>query len=482
MIDLRPVAYVNGLLLVALGFTMLGPLLADLVTGNGHWPVFAQSAIITVLVGGLVALSSANGVSEALNIRQTFVLTTSVWVLLPLFGALPFMLGQTASPPVDAVFEAMSGFTTTGSTVLVGLDDMPAGLLLWRGIMQWLGGIGMIVMAMVFLPELKVGGMQVFRSEAFETMGKILPRAAEIARGISVIYVGMTVACALAYMTAGKNPFDAVVHAMTTVSTGGFANYDSSFGAFGAGAHYVAVIFMLGSALPYVRYVQFVAGDMRPLFLDSQIRTFLAIIGLSTLLVSFTVTLRTGGFDELIFREALFNVTSIVTGTGFASVDYMSWGEFAITLIFFLGLVGGCAGSTSCSVKVFRYQILFASIKAEIRQLHSPHGIFTPRFEGRPLTNEVLDAVMAFFGTFVLSLGVFAVALNLAGLDALTSISGAATALANIGPGLGPIIGPAGNFAPLSDTAKWILTLAMLVGRLEMMVVLVLFTSRFWRV
>jgi trk system potassium uptake protein TrkH len=340
----------------------------------------------------------------------------------------------------------------------------------------------MIVMAMVFLPELKVGGMQVFRSEAFETMGKILPRAAEIARGISVIYVGMTVACALAYMTAGKNPFDAVVHAMTTVSTGGFANYDSSFGAFGAGAHYVAVIFMLGSALPYVRYVQFVAGDVRPLFLDSQIRTFLAIIGLSTLVVSFTVTLRSGGFDELIFREALFNVTSIVTGTGFASVDYMSWGEFAITLIFFLGLVGGCAGSTSCSVKVFRYQILFASIKAEIRQLHSPHGIFTPRFEGRPLTNEVLDAVMAFFGTFVLSLGVFAVALNLAGLDALTSISGAATALANIGPGLGPIIGPAGNFAPLSDTAKWILTLAMLVGRLEMMVVLVLFTSRFWRV
>jgi trk system potassium uptake protein TrkH len=481
MIDLRPVAYVNGLLLVALGFTMLGPLLADLVAGNGHWPVFLQCAIITGLVGGLVALSSANGVSEALNIRQTFVLTTSVWVLLPLFGALPFILGPTDASTVDAVFEAMSGFTTTGSTVMVGLEELPAGLLLWRGIMQWLGGIGMIVMAMVFLPELKVGGMQVFRSEAFETMGKILPRAAEIARGISVIYVGMTLACAAAYLVVGMTPFDAVVHAMTTVSTGGFANYDSSFGAFGAGAHYVAVIFMLGSALPYVRYVQFVAGEVRPLFMDSQIRTFLAIITLSTLVVSFTVTMRFGSFDELVFREALFNVTSIITGTGYASVDYMTWGEFAITLIFFLGLIGGCAGSTSCSVKVFRYQILFASIKAEIRQLHSPHGIFTPRFEGRPLTNEVLDAVMAFFGTFVLSLGVFAVALNLTGLDALTSISGAATALANIGPGLGPIIGPAGNFAPLDDTAKWILTLAMLIGRLELMVVLVLFTLRFWR-
>jgi trk system potassium uptake protein TrkH len=481
MIDLRPVAYVNGLLLVALGLTMLGPLLADLLAGNGHWLVFAQSAIITVLVGGLVAMSSANGVSEALSIRQTFVLTTSVWVFLPLFGSLPLMLGATEAPVVDAVFEAMSGFTTTGSTVLVGLDDLPAGILLWRGIMQWLGGIGMIVMAMVFLPELKVGGMQVFRSEAFETMGKILPRAAEIARGISVIYVGMTVACTMAYLVVGKHPFDAVVHAMTTVSTGGFANYDSSFGSFGAGAHYVAVIFMLGSALPYVRYVQFMAGDVRPLFVDSQVQTFFAIIGLSTLVIALTMTLRFGYFDELVFREALFNVTSVVTGTGFASVDYMAWGEFAITLIFFLGLIGGCAGSTSCSVKVFRYQILFASIKAEIRRLHSPHGVFTPRFEGRPLTNEVLDAVMAFFGTFVLSLGVFSVALNLAGLDALTAISGAATALANIGPGLGPIIGPAGNFAPLNDTAKWILTLAMLIGRLELMVVLVLFTVRFWR-
>jgi trk system potassium uptake protein TrkH len=481
MIDLRPVAYVNGLLLVALGFTMLGPMLADLLAGNGHWKVFAQSAIITILVGGLVSLSSANAVSEGLTIRQTFVLTTLVWVLLPMFGALPFALGATQAPLVDAVFESVSGFTTTGATVFVGIETLPEGLLLWRGIIQWLGGIGIIVMAMVFLPELKVGGMQVFRSEAFETMGKILPRAAEIARGISVIYVGMTVACALAYLAAGKPAFDAVVHAMTTVSTGGFANYDSSFGQYGGTVHYIAIFFMIGSALPYVRFVQLAAGDVAPLLSDSQIRVFLGIVALATLALAFTLTLREGAFDELVFREALFNVTSIITGTGFASVDYMAWGEFAITVIFFLGLIGGCAGSTSCSVKVFRYQILFASIKAEIRRLHSPHGIFVPRFEGRPLSDDVLDAVMAFFGTFVLSLGLFTVALNLAGLDTLTAVSGAATALANVGPGLGPIIGPAGNFAPLNDTAKWLLTLAMLFGRLELMVVLVLFTTRFWR-
>ena len=481
MIDLRPVAYVNGLLLVALGLTMIAPMLADLAAGNGHWLVFAQSAIITGALGVLVAIASADGVTEALTIRQTFVLTTTVWLLLPLFGALPFMLGATGASAADAVFEAMSGFTTTGATVFVGLETLPEGLLLWRGIMQWLGGIGIIVMAMVFLPELKVGGMQVFRSEAFETLGKILPRAAEIARGISVIYVGMTVACALGYLAAGKPAFDAVVHAMTTVSTGGFANYDSSFGQYGAAVHYVAIVFMLGSALPYVRFVQLVGGDARPLFRDSQVRVFFAVVGLATLLLGLTVALRFGRFDELVLREALFNVASIITGTGLAMVDYMDWGEFAITLIFFLGLIGGCAGSTSCSVKVFRYQILFASIRAEIRRIHSPHGLFTPRFEGRPLTVEVLDAVMAFFGTFVLSLGLFAVALNLTGLDALTAVSGAATALANIGPGLGEIIGPAGNFAPLSDTAKWILTLAMLVGRLELMVVLVLFTARFWR-
>ena len=481
MFDLRPVAYVNGLLLVALGVAMLGPMLADITSGNDHWYAFAFSALITIIIGGLIALASSNAVTESLNIRQTFVLTTLVWVLLPLFGALPFMLGATGARPVDAVFESISGFTTTGATVFTGLEHLPPGLLLWRAITHWLGGIGIIVMAMVFLPELRVGGMQVFRSEAFETLGKILPRAAEIARGISVIYIGLTLACTLAYIATGMNAFDAVTHAMSTVSTGGFANYDSSLGSFGPGVHYVAVVFMLLSALPYVRFVQAAAGELRPLLIDTQVRLFFLIIGLATLALALTVALRQDDFSERVFREALFNVASITTGTGFAIVDYMSWGEFAITVLFFLGLIGGCAGSTSCSVKVFRYQILFASIRAEIRRLHSPNGLFTPRFEGKPLTQEVLDAVMAFFGTFVLSLGLFAVALNLTGLDALTSISGAATAIANVGPGLGPIIGPAGNFSTLPDSAKWILSLAMLVGRLELMVVLVLFTARFWR-
>jgi len=334
---------------------------------------------------------------------------------------------------------------------------------------------------MVFLPELKVGGMQVFRSEAFETMGKILPRAAEIASRISVIYVGLTLACALSYMAIEMSPFDAVVHAMTTLSTGGMANTDASFQEYGAGVHYVAVLFMFAAALPFVRYVQLMGGAAHPLFGDRQIRVFGIVVLVAAGMLAAGQASLNGALTELAWREALFNTVSIITGTGYASADYMQWGPFAITLIFVVGLIGGCAGSTSCSIKVFRYQILFGAIRAQIRLLHSPNGVFVVRFEGRPVAPDAMNSVMAFFVVFIVSLGIVAVLLSLTGLDFITSISGAATALANIGPGLGTEIGPTGNFAGLNDAAKWILTVAMFVGRLEMMVVLVLLTPQFWR-
>ncbi len=481
MIDLRPVGYVNGLLLSVLGLTMLGPMLADIAAGNGHWPVFLESAVLTLLTGVLMALSCQNGVKPRLTLRQTFLITSSVWITLPSFGALPFILGVTDSSITDALFEAMSGITTTGGTVLVGLDDLPRGLLLWRGILQWLGGIGIIVVAMVFLPELKVGGMQVFRSEAFETMGKILPRAAEIASGISVIYVGMTLACMLAYITTGMDPFDAAVHAMTTIATGGFANSDASFAAYGAGVHYVGAAFMFLAALPFVRYVQLAAGQARPLLRDAQVRDFFLVILVCVLLITLSLADYSQGFTEQAFREALFNVISIMSGTGSASADYMTWGPFPVAMFFFIGLIGGCAGSTACSVKIFRYQILFASISAQIRKIHQPHGIFTPRYDGRPVPPDALSSVMSFFVVFIVSIGITSVLLSLTGLDFITSVSGAATSIANVGPGLGPIIGPAGNFAPLPDAAKWILTIAMFIGRLELLVVLVVVTREFWR-
>lgn len=481
MFDIRPVAYVIGLLVACLGATMFLPMLVDLAEGRGHWFVFAESGIITILTGGLIALSCANGVKEGLSIQQTFLLTTGVWVALPVFGAIPFVLGYTDVSYTDAFFEAMSGLTTTGSTVLTDLHELPKGLLLWRGLLQWLGGIGIIVVAMVFLPELRVGGMQIFRSEGFDTMGKILPRATEIASSISTIYVSLTLACAGAYLLSGMGAFDATVHALTTVATGGFANYDTSFGGFPPAAQYVAVVFMVLAALPFVRYVQMLNGHRFAIFHDSQVRMFLLTFAVIAIVTMVVLSVQFAYIPERALRESLFNVVSILSGTGYASADYMQWGAFMIAAFFFIGLIGGCAGSTACSVKIFRYQLLFASIRVQLRRIRSPHGIFTPRYDGRPVDHEVLSSVMSFFGFFVVSLGVLSVALSLTGQDFITSVSGAATALANIGPGLGEKIGPAGNFASLGDTEKWILSFAMLVGRLELLAVFALFTLRFWR-
>ncbi|WP_170529007.1 TrkH family potassium uptake protein [Ruegeria arenilitoris] len=481
MMDLRPVGYVIGLLVAILGATMLLPMLADIIEGRGEWNVFFESGVITILTGVVLAMSCSNGVGEGLTIRQTFLLTTGVWVALPLFGAIPFVFGETELRFVDAYFEAMSGLTTTGSTVISGLDDLPRGLLLWRGLLQWLGGIGIIVVAMVFLPELKVGGMQIFRSEGFETMGKILPRAQEIAGQISLIYVFLTVACALVYAGLGMNFFDAVVHAFTTVSTGGFSNYDASFGTFSGPAEYAASVFMILAALPFVRYVQFVNGRTGSILEDSQIRAFLATIAILVVIMAVFLTSVFPHHWEQAVRESLFNITSIISGTGYASVDYMTWGSFPIMMFFMIGLIGGCAGSTACSIKIFRYQLLIASIKAQISRIRSPHGVFVPKYDGRAISRDVLTSVMSFFMFFALSLGALSWALALTGLDFITAVSGAATALANVGPGLGDQIGPAGNFAGLNDTAKWLLTFGMLTGRLELMAVYVLFTIRFWR-
>ena len=481
MFDVRPVGYVIGLLTTILGAMMLLPMGLDLYMGNAHWPVFLESAVITMLCGALVALACANGVTEGLTIRQTFLLTTTVWLVLPFFAAIPFVFGETESRVVDAFFEAMSGLTTTGSTVLTGLENLPRGLLLWRGILQWLGGIGIIVVAMVFLPELKVGGMQIFRSEAFDTMGKILPRATQISAQISVIYILITVACMITYLILGMGGFDALVHALTTVSTGGFSNYDASFGTFSGAPEYAASVFMILAALPFVRYVQLVNGNATPLWQDTQVRAFLKVIALLVLITTLILTSVFPHHWEQAMREALFNITSIISGTGYASVDYMQWGGLLVIMFFFIGLIGGCAGSTACSVKIFRYQLLFASIRSQIQTIHSPSGIFTPRYDGRPVGQDVLSSVMSFFVLFTVSIGGLSVLLSFTGLDFTTSISGAATAIGNIGPGLGDIIGPAGNFSTLNDTAKWLLAAGMLVGRLEVLAVYALFTVNFWR-
>lgn len=481
MIDLRPVGYVVGLLVAFLGLTMLVPMGVDMWVANGHAGAFFSSAILTVLTGGLIALACANAVSGRMNIQQTFLLTSGVWAVLPLFGAIPFVFGETQATFTDAYFEAMSGLTTTGSTAFDNLNELPPGLLLWRSMLQWFGGIGIIVVAMAFLPELRVGGMQIFRSESFDTDGKVLPRAAEIASRISIVYLTLTFVCGLSYLGVGMSFFDALNHAMTTIATGGFSTHDESFAFFKGSAEVVAAVFMLLASLPFVRYVQLLAGSSTPLLHDSQVRAFL--ISVAILIAAMTLFRITAQGADLIqaLREATFNITSIITGTGYASTDYQLWGSFPMAVFFFIGLIGGCAGSTCCSIKVFRYQILFAAVTNQIKRIHSPNGVFKLKYDGHTLSEEIISSVMAFVTLFLVTLGVVAVMLSATGLDFITSVSGAATAIANVGPGLGDMIGPTGHFGDLNDAAKWILAFAMLMGRLELMVVFVLFTSRFWQ-
>ena len=484
MPDPRAALHLIGLLIAALGATMAAPMLADLAAEDRNWRSFGLSGFLTGLTG-LVLASAAGRREGGLSLHETFMLTVLCWLLLPVFGAMPFVLGAPHASLTDAFFEAMSGLTTTGSTVFTGLDDMPPGVLLWRGMLQWFGGVGIVVMAMAFLPAMRVGGMQIFRSEAFDTFGKILPRAGEIAMSISWLYAGLTLACLLAYAACGMSIFDASVHAMTTISTGGFANYDASLGHFSGVVEYVSSFFMLLASLPFVRLVQLASGEARPIWRDPQVRAFLAVVaGFAGLILVYRMLTdpvpHALGF-EAHFRETLFNTVSIISGTGYASENYNDWGPFAAAAFFLMGLVGGCAGSTCCSVKIFRYQILLAEIASQVRRIHSPHGVFQTRWGGQPVEEEAISSVMGFFFLFFMTLAVLAVAMGMLGHDIVTSVSGAATALANVGPGLGEIIGPAGNFAPLSDAAKWILATGMLLGRLELMAVYVMFTANFWR-
>lgn len=481
MIDFRPVANLIGLLVAALGASMAIPALVGSYYGDGEVDTFLIAGLFSTVVGGGMALGSLGSIRGKMNIQQIFLMTTLVWLILPVFAALPFWIGAPGANYTDAFFEAMSALTTTGSTVFSGLDDMPRATLIWRAMLQWFGGVGIVVVAMGLLPALKVGGMQIFRTEAFDTMGKVLPRAAELSLSISTIYVALTIACVLCYSLVGMNLFDAVAHALTTISTGGFSTYDASFGAFQGVPEYVASVFMILASLPFVRFVQLAGGAPGPLWKDVQIRAFLKLIGFCVVVITIYRLVVNGDQMEHAIREALFNVTSIMSGTGYSSVDYQLWGPFPVAIFFLVGLIGGCAGSTSCSIKIFRYQILVAAVRSQIRRIHSPHGVFNVRYDGRPIERDVMSSVMAFLVMFMTSLIVLSIGLGLTGLDLVTSISGAASALANIGPGLGDTIGPAGNFAPLPDAAKWLLAMAMLLGRLELMSVFVLFTVAFWR-
>lgn len=481
MPDPRPVLFILGLFVVALGVAMLLPMLADAATGHPDWRIFALGAGVTVFVGGALILMNRGG-AVTLDVRQGFLLTTSSWVVICVFAALPFTFGELNLSFTDAFFEAMSGLTTTGSTIMVGLDAMPPGVLLWRALLQWLGGIGIIAMAVAMLPFLRVGGMQLFRMESSDRSAKILPRAGQIAASFGAAYFVLSVACAVCYWIAGMGAFDAITHAMTTLSTGGFANYDSSFGHYGnAAIDWIGTLFMIAGGMPFVLFVQALRGEPAALWRDSQVHAYLGVIVTASVGLALWLWL-TRDMDPLqALRHCAFNVASVVTTTGFASTDYTTWGSLALAVFFFLTFVGGCTGSTAGGIKLFRFEVATILLKNQMRRLAHPSGVFMRLYHGRPLTDEVINSVGVFLFVYVVSFALIATGLALLGLDLVTSASGAVTALSNVGPGLGPIIGPAGNFAPLPDAAKWLLSLGMLLGRLEFFTVLVLLSPRFWR-
>ena len=481
MIDFRPVLFIIGILMSTLAVAMFVPAAADLAVGNQEWQVFATGAALTLFIGVMLVLTTRSKIRN-LSLRQAFILTTLSWVLMPAVAALPLVFADLDLSYTDAFFEAMSGLTTTGSTVIIGLDQTMPGILLWRALLQWLGGIGIIAMAISILPLLQVGGMQLFRMESSDTSDKVMPRAAQIVTAIAVIYVLLTLLCALIYWQFEMSGFDAIAHAMTTIATGGFSTHDASLGYYqDARIDVTATLFMLIGALPFVLYLQAIRGRPAGLFRDSQVRWFLAIAALAVL--SVTVWLLRADHDELpaTIRLAAFNVVSVITGTGYATQDFSAWGTFPVAILFFLMFVGGCAGSTTCGVKVFRIQVLYATARCQMRLLLQPHGVFIPYYNKRPIPEEVTASVMGFFFLYVVAFGFIAVGLGFLGLDFLTATSGAATAISNVGPGLGPTIGPSSTFASLPDAAKWLLAFGMLLGRLELFTVLVLLLPSFWR-
>jgi len=482
MIEFRPVLHVCGILLCVMAAAMIVPALADAAADNPDWVVFVGSAAITGFIGGSLALATRSNEPVELSRQQAFLLTTSAWVMVSAAGALPLLSTGTEIGFSDAVFESISGITTTGATVLTGLESQPPGILLWRSLLQWIGGIGIIVMAIVMLPFLGVGGMQLFETESSERSGRIVPRARQFVVYIGSIYGALTAICFVFYWSFGMSAFDAINHAMTSIATGGYSTHDASFAFFEeAGLQWTAVVFMLMGAIPFVAYIRFLRGRPEALFRDEQIRAFLGFLLLIILLLGLWLVAAKGHGPGEAIQLAAFNVVSIVTTTGYATADYSAWGTLSLGLFFALIFIGGCTGSTAGGIKIYRHQMLWISVRAYLRRLTRPHRMDVLSYGGRHITPEIQTSVLAFLAVFVGAFSVTAVVLAALGLDFVTALSASASAFANVGPGLGEIIGPAGNFSTLPDAAKWILSGAMLLGRLELFTVLVLLDPDYWR-
>lgn len=482
--QLRPVLLALGIMTVLLAGAMVPCALLDLADGSDEAHVFWFSSFASGLVGCLLWVLARGG-DTRIGQRETFLLTVSVWMLVPAVAAVPFLVSGVSF--TDSIFEAVSGLTTTGATVLSGLDTMPRGLLLWRGILQWIGGIGIVVTAVAILPQLRVGGMQLFQLESSDITGKFLPRIKDIAAYMGLTYLIISSACAFSYSLAGLNWFDAIVHAMSTVSAGGFANYDASFGHENLQpAMAPAIFFMVVAGLPFSLLAMLVLqGRIRPMLRDPQPRLYFGLLFLFTvtIVIWHEAVVEPPIFDHIFhgITETAFNIISVMTGTGYASTAYDTWGQPAIIIFLLATFMGGCAGSAACGMKMFRLEITAKALVAWSQRMVQPHRRTPVRYAGKPVDEETLQSVMVFMFLYLVTFMVAAALLSFTGLDPLSAISASATMVSNVGPGLGPEVGPSSNFASVTDFAKWVCTVAMLLGRLEFVAVFVVLTGRFWR-
>ena len=478
MPNYKTVFFTLGILQIILGIFMLIPIIVQFLY-NEIDSSFFGAAIITIIFGTLFFLSNLDH-EKKLNLQQAFLLTALSWLSIAIFGSLPFVFSNLDFSFTNAFFESMSGITTTGSTIISNLEDMPKSILLWRAILQWLGGIGIIVMAITLMPIMNVGGMQLFKVSNNDSSEKILPKSKEIALRLIYIYSILTALCGMTYYFFGMNSFDSLTHSMTTIATGGFSNYNESIGYFdNISIEIVSMIFIILGSLPFIAYIKFLNGNKSIFISDVQIKTFLKIIFFSVIILSIYLTFN----DQLEFnfRLIFFNIISILTGTGYVNAQFDNWGGFSLVLFLILMFIGGCAGSTTCGVKIFRIQILFIFISNQLKKIIYPKGIFVIKYDQNPIDNKFIASVISFIFMYLIIFFIMSALLSLTGLDFITSISGAATSISNVGPGLGSIIGPNGNFSTLPEISKWILTVGMILGRLELFAILVLFLPSFWR-
>ena len=479
MSNYKTVFFTLGILQIILGASMFVPIIVQFIYSEIDSSFFGAS-IVTIVFGALFFLANIDH-DRKVNLQQAFLLTALSWLSVAVFGSLPFIFSSMDMSITDAFFESMSGITTTGSTIIPNLEIAPKGILLWRAILQWLGGIGIIVMAITLMPIMNVGGMQLFKISSNDSSEKILPKSKEVALRLIYIYSALTAVCAISYWVFGMGKFDSLTHSMTTIATGGFSNYNQSIGYFDSFLiEITSMIFIILGSIPFIAYIKFLNGDKKIFFSDTQVVAFLKVTFFSIIALSIYLFF-SKGFQNESLRSVSFNVISILTGTGYVTKNFDQWGNFPLIFFLILMFIGGCAGSTACGIKIFRVQLLYRFLLNQLKKIIYPRGVFVIKYDKNIIDDKFMSSVISFIFLYIIIFFSLTAILSLTGLDFVTSISGAATSISNVGPGLGDTIGPNGNFSSLENSSKWVLSLGMILGRLELFAILVLFIPSFWR-